>query len=62
MHRAQKKSPGAAPERAAISAFANRSGLELLGEFNDAAVSGADHIETRPGFTAMLAYIASPCL
>ena len=24
-----------------------------------AAVSGADHIETRPGFTAMLAYIAS---
>ena len=27
-------------------------------EFNDAAVSGADHIETRPGFTAMLAYIA----
>jgi DNA invertase Pin-like site-specific DNA recombinase len=26
---------------------------------NDAAVSGADHIETRPGFAAMLAYIAS---
>jgi DNA invertase Pin-like site-specific DNA recombinase len=30
-----------------------------VGEFNDAAVSGADHIETRPRFTAMLAYIAS---
>ena len=30
-----------------------------MGEFNDAAVSGADHIETRPGFAAMLAYIAS---
>ena len=30
-----------------------------MGEFTDAAVSGADHIETRPGFTAMLAYIAS---
>jgi DNA invertase Pin-like site-specific DNA recombinase len=30
-----------------------------VGEFNDAAVSGADHIETHPGFTAMLAYIAS---
>jgi len=46
-------------QRAAISAFAKRSGLELVGEFNDAAVSGADHIETRPGFAAMLAYIAS---
>ena len=34
-------------------------GYELVGEFNDAAVSGADHIETRPGFAAMLAYIAS---
>ena len=30
-----------------------------MGEFNDAAVSGADHIEDRPGFAAMLAYIAS---
>ena len=46
-------------QRAAIAAFAERSGLELVGEFTDAAVSGADHIETRPGFTAMLAYIAS---
>jgi hypothetical protein len=31
----------------------------LVGEFNDAAVRGADHIEARPGFAAMLAYIAS---
>src|SRR6266478_2764225 len=46
-------------QRHAITAFAKRSGLELVGEFTDAAVSGADHIETRPGFTAMLAYIAS---
>ena len=46
-------------QRQAIAAFAKRSGLELVGEFTDAAVSGADHIETRPGFTAMLAYIAS---
>jgi DNA invertase Pin-like site-specific DNA recombinase len=28
-------------------------------EHNDAAVSGADHIETRAGFAAMLAYIAT---
>jgi len=46
-------------QRAAIEAFAKSAGLELVGEFTDAAVSGADHIETRPGFTAMLAYIAS---
>jgi DNA invertase Pin-like site-specific DNA recombinase len=46
-------------QRQAIAAFAERSGHELVGEFNDAAVSGADHIETRPGFAAMLAYIAS---
>jgi DNA invertase Pin-like site-specific DNA recombinase len=46
-------------QRQAIAAFAKRSGLELVEEFTDAAVSGADHIETRPGFTAMLAYIAS---
>ena len=42
----------------AIEAFAKRAGYELVGEFNDAAVSGADHIETRPGFAAMLAHIA----
>jgi len=46
-------------QRDAITAYTKRSGLEIVGEFNDAAVSGADHIETRPGFTAMLAYIAS---
>ena len=38
--------------------FARRAGYELVGEFNDPAVSGADHIETRPGFAAMLARIA----
>lgn len=46
-------------QRAAIAAFASSAGYHLVGEYNDAAVSGADHIETRPGFTAMLAYIAS---
>ena len=46
-------------QRQAIAAFAKQAGHELVGEFNDAAVSGADHIETRPGFAAMLAYIAS---
>jgi hypothetical protein len=41
-------------QRAAIARFAKAHGHELVGEFYDAAVSGADPIETRPGFTAML--------
>ena len=46
-------------QRQAIAAFAKQASHDVVGEFNDAAVSGADHIETRPGFAAMLAYIAS---
>lgn len=41
-------------QRAAITAFAKRGGFVLVDEFNDAAVSGADPIETRPGFAALL--------
>jgi len=41
-------------QREAIEAFARRAGYELVGEFYDAAVSGADPIETRPGFMALL--------
>ena len=41
-------------QRAAIEAFAKRAGYELVDEFYDAAVSGADAIDTRPGFAAML--------
>jgi DNA invertase Pin-like site-specific DNA recombinase len=41
-------------QRAAIEGFAKRAGFALLGEFNDAAVSGADPIETRAGFAALL--------
>jgi DNA invertase Pin-like site-specific DNA recombinase len=45
-------------QRVAIEAFAKRAGYELLDKFNDAAVSGADPIESRPGFAAMLERIA----
>jgi DNA invertase Pin-like site-specific DNA recombinase len=45
-------------QREAINAFAQRTGFEIEGEFYDAAVSGADAIETRPGFAAMLKQIA----
>jgi DNA invertase Pin-like site-specific DNA recombinase len=41
-------------QREAIQAIARRAGYELVGEFYDAAVSGADPIDTRPGFAAML--------
>ncbi|MEK9280689.1 recombinase family protein [Bradyrhizobium sp. ISRA442] len=41
-------------QRAAIEGYARRAGFSLVGEFTDAAVSGADPIETRGGFTALL--------
>jgi DNA invertase Pin-like site-specific DNA recombinase len=43
-------------QRAAIEVFAKRAGFEIVAEFNDAAVSGA--VDARPGFAAMLEYIA----
>jgi DNA invertase Pin-like site-specific DNA recombinase len=41
-------------QRAAIESFAKRAGFALVGEFTDAAVSGADPIESRAGFAALL--------
>jgi DNA invertase Pin-like site-specific DNA recombinase len=41
-------------QRAAIEGYAKRTGFTLVCEFTDAAVSGADPIETRPGFSALL--------
>jgi|SRR5215813_243247 len=41
-------------QREAIQAFARRAGHEVVDEFYDAAVSGADHIDARPGFADML--------
>jgi DNA invertase Pin-like site-specific DNA recombinase len=46
-------------QRAAIEAFAKHAGYELVGEYFDAAVSGADPIEGRPGFEALLERIVS---
>lgn len=41
-------------QREAIKTFAKRAGYKIVGEFYDAAVSGADAISDRPGFAAML--------
>jgi DNA invertase Pin-like site-specific DNA recombinase len=41
-------------QRAAIAAFARGRRYDLVDEFNDAAVSGADPIDSRPGFAALL--------
>jgi DNA invertase Pin-like site-specific DNA recombinase len=41
-------------QREAIQAFAKRAGYEIVAEFYDAAVSGADAIHARAGFAAML--------
>ena len=41
-------------QRTAIASFAKHNGFELVDEFYDPGVSGADPIETRPGFSALL--------
>ena len=45
-------------QQAAVKAFAKGAGYELVDEFYDPAVSGADAIDERPGFAAMLKRIA----
>jgi DNA invertase Pin-like site-specific DNA recombinase len=41
-------------QRAAVTAYAQRAGIAVVAEFYDAAVSGADAIDERPGFIALL--------
>jgi DNA invertase Pin-like site-specific DNA recombinase len=45
-------------QRLAIERFAKRAGFDVVDWFADAAVSGTDRIEARPGFSAALARIA----
>jgi DNA invertase Pin-like site-specific DNA recombinase len=45
-------------QREAIETYASRSGYEVVATYYDAAVSGADAIDTRPGFAAALERIA----
>src|SRR5215467_12360278 len=46
-------------QRAAIEAFARRAGFTIVGEYYDAAVSGADPVDKRAGFAEMLQHLAS---
>jgi DNA invertase Pin-like site-specific DNA recombinase len=45
-------------QKSVVTAYAKRHGIRIADEFYDAAVSGADPIEDRPGFLAMLSRIA----
>ena len=44
-------------QREAVTAYAKMHKVEIVREFYDAAVSGADHIDVRPGFVEMLDYM-----
>ena len=46
-------------QRVAIEAYAKRAGFTLVDEYYDKAVSGADRVDTRPGFREMLQRLAS---
>lgn len=46
-------------QKAAIEAFATQAGIKVVGWYYDAAVSGADAIDSRPGFAAALEHIAA---
>jgi DNA invertase Pin-like site-specific DNA recombinase len=47
-----------ARQRTAIQAHARSAGFRIVQEFWDQAVSGADPLDTRPGFQALLAWAA----
>ena len=49
-------------QRKAIQTYANRAGYKIVSWHYDAAVSGADPIDTRPGFAAALEQIAGNCV
>src|SRR5688500_9107666 len=46
-------------QREAVTTYAKAHGLMIVREFYDAAVCGADPIDQRPGFLAMLQYLHS---
>src|ERR1700733_14942974 len=47
-----------ARQQSAVEAYARANGVEIAATFYDAAISGADAIDDRPGFQTMLTAIA----
>jgi DNA invertase Pin-like site-specific DNA recombinase len=47
-----------ARQQSAVEAYARANGVEIAATFYDAAISGADAIDDRPGFQSMLTAIA----
>lgn len=45
-------------QQEAVHAYAKANDIEIVREFYDAAVSGADPIDTREGFSDLLAYVS----
>lgn len=45
-------------QRAAVQAYAQAAGYEIIAEYSDDAVKGADPVDQRPGFAAILSHIA----
>ena len=45
-------------QRQAVTAFARRAGYDIIAEYSDDGVKGADPVDQRPGFAAMLNHIA----
>jgi DNA invertase Pin-like site-specific DNA recombinase len=45
-------------QREAITVFAKRAGYQIIAEYSDDGVKGADPVDQRPGFAAILAHIA----
>ena len=48
-----------ARQRAAFTSYARLAGCDLVAEFSDDGVKGADPVDTRPGFAEMLKHVAS---
>lgn len=46
-------------QREAVKKYAASNGIEVVTEFYDAAVSGADHLTDRDGFNNLLSYVAA---
>jgi DNA invertase Pin-like site-specific DNA recombinase len=45
-------------QREAVTIFAKRAGYQIIAEYSDDGVKGADAVDQRPGFAAILAHIA----